>query len=483
MQLRKAIVTGVKWSAASQFGRQGIQLITLVILAHLLAPEDFGLLGMATAVIGFLNIFKDLGTSAAIVQREELGGELLSSVYWVNVLFGLAATALLFVGSPLIAQFYQEPQVTAVLRVLSITFFISGLSILHQALLQRRLDFRAIAKVEITAVAAGAIVGIGMALAGRGVWSLVFQTITMATVTTLMLWLVTNWRPRIHIAWSELRSVAGYSLNLLGFHIFNYFARNADYLLIGRYLGAQALGYYTLAYRIMLYPVQNVSAVLGRVMFPAFSRLQTRLDRFRSGFLRASSGIAIITFPLMLGLAVVVEPFVAAILGEKWQPVVLLLAILAPVGMLQSIGATVGSIYQATGRTDWMFRWGVASGTVSVIGFVVGLKWGVVGVAVAYAITSVFLIYPGYAIPFRLISLPVGKLALVLWRPLLSSLIMGAVLFITRHVLPEQITSAQQLAILIPLGVATYGGAAWLIAREQVLELWLLLKRGSQPEP
>lgn len=162
--------------------------------------------------------------------------------------------------------------------------------------------FNRIAKIELGATVVGAFTGIGAALAGWGVWSLVFQSLAVALVTTVLLWVLSTWRPKWSFRRADLHAIAHYSLNLLGFNIINYFARNADYLLIGRFLGAQALRYYTLAHRIMLYPMQNISSVLVRVMFPAFSRLQEQLERFRRAYLRVAASITLVTFPLMMGL-------------------------------------------------------------------------------------------------------------------------------------------------------------------------------------
>jgi len=310
-------VSGIKWSTVSQVGRQGTQLVTTIILARLLSPSDFGLVGMAMVVIGFIGIFKDLGTSAAIIQRKKLSEGLLSSIFWVNVGFGALAMAVLFFGAPLGGLFYHEPRVDAILRVLSLTFFISGLSILQQALLERSLAFKKLAKVEISAVAAGAAVGIGMAFSGFGVWSLVFQSLTTVSVTTILLWLFSTWRPKWIFHWSEVKSVSSYSLNLTGFSIFNYFARNADYLLIGRYLGAQDLGYHTLAYRILLFPLQNISSVIGRVMFPVYSGIREDNTRFAKAYLKVASTIALITFPMMLGVLALAKPFVLTVFGIK----------------------------------------------------------------------------------------------------------------------------------------------------------------------
>ena len=472
--LRHKAVSGVKWATVSQAIQQVTHLLTTIILANILAPSDFGLVGMAMVITGFITIFKDLGTSAAIIQRKEVSEALLSSIFWVNVGFGALAMVILFFAAPLGEKLYHEPRVVAILQLLSLSFFISGLGILQQSLLQRSLAFNTLAKVEISAVFCGAIVGISMAVAGAGVWSIVFQSLTMVSVTTILLWLSSTWRPKRRFHWQEVKSVSNYSLNLTGFSIFNYFARNADYLLIGRYLGAQDLGYYTLAYRVLLFPLNNISAVVGRVMFPVYSNIQDDNNRFSSAYLRVVAIIALIVFPLMMGLLALAGPLVLTVFGETWAPVILLIMILAPVGMTQSIGSTVGSIYQAKGRTDWMFRWGVGAGSIIVIAFLVGLQWGIVGVAVAYVIVSFGLSYPSFAIPFRLIDLKFPSLLKVLWRPFVNSLLMLLVLVIFRLALPPGIVDGFVLGMSIFLGVCVYMAASWVNNREQLRELWSL---------
>lgn len=491
--LKHQVTSGIKWSTVSQISRQGTQLITTIILARLLSPSDFGLVGMAMVVIGFIGIFKDLGTSAAIIQRKELSEELLSSIFWVNVGFGTLAMIILFFGAPLGGLFYHESRVVDILRVLALTFFISGLSILQQALLERSLSFNKLAKVEISAVVCGAIVGIGLALRGFGVWSLVFQSLTTVIITTVLLWLVSSWQPKWIFHWNEIKSVSSYSLNLTGFSIFNYFARNADYLLIGRYLGAQDLGYYTLAYRILLFPLQNISSVIGRVMFPVYSSIQDNNHRFANAYLKVAKNIALITFPMMLGILALASPFVLTIFGVKWQPVILLILILAPVGLSQSIGTTVGAIYTAKGRTDWMFRWGIGSGLFVIIAFTIGLHWGIIGVATAYAIATFSLSYPSFAIPFRLINLKFSQLLGVLWKPLMNSLIMFTAIIGFKAALLELLsnravlnmigfekissivlTNAMILGLSIIVGIIVYSAASWVTSKEQLKELWAL---------
>ena len=480
--LREKAVSGVKWSTVSQAGRFVTQLLTTVILARLLAPSDFGLVGMAMVVIGFIGIFKDLGTSAAIIQRKELSESLLSSIFWVNAGFGASATFLLFLFAPLGGLFYQEPRVVIILQVLSTSFFISGLGILHQALLERSVSFDKLARLEIISVVLGAIVGVGLAFANAGVWSLVVQTLTTVTLTTVLLWRYSAWRPLRVFEMSEIKAVSRFSLNLTGFNIFNYFARNADYLLIGRFLGAQDLGYYTMAYRILLFPLQNISAVVGRVLYPVLSTIQDDDSRFTYAYLKVVRSISLITFPLMMGVLAVAKPFVLVFLGEKWQPVILLIMILAPVGLIQSIGTTVGTIYQVKGRTDWMFLWGLGSGTLAFIAFLIGLRWGISGVATAYAVASFILFYPSFSIPFRLIDLSFSKLLRVLVKPLLNSLIMYLLVIALEYLLPKNISDEILLGLSIGFGGIIYITLNWLTNREQLLELWFLVRQKENTE-
>ncbi len=472
--LKHKVISGVKWSAVSQVGRQVTQLLTTVLLARLLLPSEFGLLAMAMVVIGFINIFKDLGTSAAVIQQKELSQLLLSSIFWINVGFGLIATMILFLLAPLGAAYYQEPRVTIVLQVLAPSFFISGLGILHQALLERTISFDSLAKLELVSVIVGAIAGVSLALLKAGVWSLVFQSLATSLLTTILLWQSSSWRPKWIFHWKEVKAVSRFGLNLTGFSIFNYFARNADYLLIGRYLGAQELGYYTLAYRILLFPIQNISAVIGRVMYPVLSTMQDNNESFISAYLKIIQYISLITFPMMMGLWVISQPFILAFFGEKWRPVILLIEIFAPVGLVQSIGTTVGAIYQAKARTDWMFRWGLGSGMFVVTAFIIGLRWGIVGVAAAYAIVTFIILYPSFTIPFRLIGLKFFQMLIVLAPSLFNSSLMLLAILMLKMTLFTSLSNTSVLILSLIIGSAIYVAMTLLTNRKQVRELWSL---------
>ena len=472
-ELRPRVVSGIKWLAVSQVGRQAAQLIITVILARLLSASDFGLLAMAMVVIGFINIFKDLGTSAAVIRQKDLSDSLLSSVFWVNVGFGAIAMLALFLMAPIAGLFYQEPEVISVLRVLSTTFFISGFGILHQSLLERSLSFDVLAKLEFASVVFGAIVGLILALLNKGVWSLVFQSLSSVSLVTVLLWLASSWRPRRKLDWREVKTVSRFGMNLAGFNIFNYFTRNADYLLIGRYLGSQELGYYTLAYRVLLFPVQAISAVIGRVLYPVLSSAQDDRVRFSNIYLKLVRSIAFVTFPLMLGLFAVANPFVRSFFGNVWLPVVPLIVIFTPVGLIQSIATTVGLIYQAMGKTDLLFRWGAASGFLTMIAFTIGVSWGIAGVAISYAIASIILAYPGFSIPFKIVDLRISQMLREVFLPLLNSGLMLAVLLLFRNIFfPISMAVEVELLIAGVIGAGFYGLSSWMTNRGQIRELW-----------
>lgn len=469
--LRKSAISGFKWSTLSQVGRQGTQLVTTIILARLLVPADFGLVSMSMVVIGFINVFKDLGTAAAVIQRKEVSSHLLSSIFWVNVVFSTLATCIIFFGSSTISVFYKEPRIIPIISVLSLSIIFSGFSSVQQALLERSLNFNLLAKIEIIATISGATIGIISALIGVGVWSLVYQTLSATLIATILLWMSASWRPQCVFSWREVKSVCHFSLNLTGFNIFNFFVRNADNLLIGRYLGAQNLGYYNLAYRLLLYPIQNVSVVVTRVMFPIYSQMQDNSEAFKKTYLKVLSVIALITFPMMLGLMAICDGLIISIFGSNWSPVINLILVFAPLGLVQSLATTVGSIYQAKGKTDLLLYWGIGSGVLLIGSFVIGLPWGIWGVGVSYALMSLVLFFPSIIIPFRLISLSLKEALSVVWRPFVSSFIMMVCVYYFKLIVVSRTVKIVSLSISILVGVIVYLIISWILNRNQLNSL------------
>ena len=469
-------VSSIKWSSVAQLSRLSAQFIGVVVLARLLPASDFGLVAMATVVTGFASLFRDLGTASAVVQRKDLSPQLLDSVFWFNALVGLALMVLLALLAPVAGLGFAEPRLTEVLWTLALVFPLASMGTVQQSLLERASRFRSLAMLEAIAAFGGLAVAVVGAWTGWGVYSLVSQTLVSTALSTGALWLVSEWRPGRRGRIAELRGLLGFSGNLVGFNIFNYFARNADNLLIGRFLGAADLGIYSMAYRVMLWPLQNISAVMSRALLPTFSRLQDNHDHLGSAYIQYTGAIIFITAPLMVGVFVLREPLILIALGKRWESVSDLMFWLAPVGLLQSVGTTVGSIYIATGRTDVMFKWGVFAGSLTVLAIALGLPWGLEGVAMAYFAVMLFLTLPGFLVPLRLIGLKLKVFMRNLAIPVLLGVVMGLVIYIAQTILPignEAI--GFRFGLLAALGVGAYALLSLFFQRTLVKRIYSAL--------
>jgi PST family polysaccharide transporter len=358
--------------------------------------------------------------------------------------------------APAIADAFRQPALSDIIRVLSVSLAVASIAVVPQALLERRLAFSSVARLEVGAVALGGVIGIAAALSGFGAWSLVIQTTMVVLASTLLAWRLGGFRPGFVWAIADLRSVAGFSTALTGFNLFNYAARNADNLLIGRALGADALGKYALAYRLMLAPVQAVTWTINRVMFPVYADLQADDGAFQAAYLRTVGLVSFFALPIVVGLGVVAERLVAVLFGPAWAETATVLAILVPVAGIQTILATVGPIYQAKGRGRALLGWGVLSGTVTVAAFGLGLAGGIQGVATAYLVATLALVGPALVIPFRLIHLDARLFLGRLVGPALAAGTMGLLVWVAGRSLPFGLADPVGLAVLVALGVATY---------------------------
>lgn len=410
--LTSQAVSGTAWSGLSTIGRQVLTIASVATVARLLGPRAYGVIGMANLLIVFILYFRDLGTGSAIVQRRHVSDSLLSSLFWVNCCFGFVLSSMVAIASPLAAEFFKTPELIPILCVLAFSFWLSCCSVTQMSMLIREMRFRALATTDLSAALASYMVALTFAYRGFGVWALVFANLANSTVTLTGYGLASGWKPKWEFNLPEVRSIAKYSLNLSGFGLMNYFSRNADNITVGRVLGQAPLGVYQMAYNLMLTPIQNISAVISQATFPAFARIQDDNERFRQAYVRSCMLIALITFPVLAGLGVVADPMIRAILGERWVGAIGIFHILAPVGLFQSVYTTTGQIYQVKGRTDWMFRFGVASSALLVASFLLGVHWGIKGVAVSYCLVFLLLIMPaGYVVCFKLVDLKVSAFA------------------------------------------------------------------------
>jgi PST family polysaccharide transporter len=422
-------VAGLKWNLLDKLVSQGAGFVINIILARLLLPEDFGLLGMVTVIIGFATVFKNFGLGSALIQKKNLTSEDLTSVFWFNMLVGIALTFIIYFSAPLIAAYYELPAVEPIAKLLSVTYFIGSLNIVQLSLLRKRMDFRKIFIVNASATLVSGITAIVLALNGWGVWSLVWKMIIFSIATNLVLWLGSKWRPGLNWSKDSLKEIMGFSLPLLGTQSLNYWVRNADNLLIGKYLGGSALGFYNQSYRIMLIPVRQITGVVSSVLFPSLAQIQDDKERIKAIYLKVTRLLSFITFPLMFGLCALAEPFVQIVLGENWMPMVPVLRYLSIVGAFQSIGTLNGNVFQATGRTAYQFWVGLPAKLFILAAIAVGISGGIEQVAMNYMIATLISSAYMYYFMGQLINLKLSEIYRNLLLNFILAFLMSVVVF------------------------------------------------------
>jgi O-antigen/teichoic acid export membrane protein len=479
--LRDRILRGLGWKVISQIVLLASKFVVAIVLARLLAPDDFGLAGMVLVFASLAYVFSDLALGAALVQRRVLSDADRSTVFWTSFAAGLAFTGLGVALSGPIAALYGEPAVQPLFAALSLSFLVNALGTTQKALLTRELDFRRLELRMILATLIAAAVGIALAAYGFGAWAIIAQQLTIAGVSTVLLWAVSPWRPRFTFSRASLRDLSGFSANVFATRMLFYVSRNADNFLIGRFLGTAALGLYALAYNVMLTPFSQIAGPIQEVLFPAFSRMQDDVRRLGSIWLRVNRMVAAFAMPALLGLMIVASDFVHVALGERWEDAVPLIQILAWVGLLQSLQRMNSSVLQARDRTSTLLVFSVVAVSANVVAFVVGLRWGIVGVAVCYAVSNTAL-QPMYTwLTARTVGLSLLDCARNLSGVAQASLLMAGLVFGCRLLLVEEdVGPAARLTLLVAIGTASFVGFALWRAPALVADL-RSLRRAPAP--
>jgi O-antigen/teichoic acid export membrane protein len=392
--LHKTALRGGALVGGAQMVKMAVQFLSVVILSRLLIPEDFGLIASLAPVISFIILFQDLGLQQAVVQRAEISREQMNRVFWSTALLGSSCAFVVFLASPAVAWFYHDSRLVAITMASSLPLLIGSLCTLPQGLLNREMRFGTLAVIDICSVVSGFLTALTAALLGAGYWSMVFSAITAVTVTLIGSWIGSGWKPDKPQWRLRDKQFMAFGANLTGFNVMNFFARNLDNILIGRQLGSVPLGYYDRAYKLLLFPLQNINAPISKVMTPLLSRLQSDPVRFRESYLRTAGLITLVTVPGMAAMMSVSSELITLLFGARWQPVAPIFAWLGLAGLLQPLNNSTGWIFIAQAYTRTMFRWGLYSSATVMASFIVGLHWGAVGVAAAYAITEYILRLP-----------------------------------------------------------------------------------------
>ena len=349
---------------------------------------------MVAIVTGFISMYKDLGLSAATIQNEEIQSEEISTLFWINVALSVALTTLTVALAPVVAWFYSEPRLTKITIVSAIPLLFGGLTVQHEALLRRQMRFGLLAVAEITALVSGILTAILLGWRGFGYWALVANQIMLNLTYAVGVWIACHWRPSLPGNLHEVRSMLRFGTNLTGFTTINYFARNMDNMLIGRFWGSEQLGLYARAYQLLLLPLDQINVPLTSVAVSALSRLNDSPERYRTAYARLVSKIAMLTMPAMALMIATSDWFILLLLGPKWIGVSRIFALLGIAGIIQPVCNTTGWLFISQNRTGDLFKWGLLGPTIVVVSIVGGLPWGAVGVAASYSITYFMIVAP-----------------------------------------------------------------------------------------
>jgi PST family polysaccharide transporter len=383
---------------AVTFASQGFKFVAglgaTMVLGRLLRPTDYGLIGMVVVVTGFVSMFKDLGLSAATVQREGITSAQVSTLFWINVALSIGVGLVTAALAPAVSWFYGEPKLAAITMVYAVGFLFGGLTVQHEALLHRQMRFAAQAACEIVALIMTIAVTITLAWRGVGYWALVTGHLTTSFVYMVCVWTVCRWRPGRPVRSSGVRSLLRFGGNLTGFGVVNFFARNLDNMLIGRVWGSQQLGLYAKAYQLLTLPIDQINSPITTVAVPALSRLNDSPERYRRAYLRIIEKISVLTMPGIALLIATADWVVLVILGPQWTDAGRIFAALGVAALIQPIANTTGWLFISQGRTNDMFRYGLVASTVIVAAIVSGLPWGAAGVATLYALIWVVIVTP-----------------------------------------------------------------------------------------
>jgi O-antigen/teichoic acid export membrane protein len=466
------------WIALAQAAKITFQLTSIVVLTRLLPPDDFGIMAMATVVINFALLFRDMGTASAIIQRNEIDELDISSLFWMNALFGVLVGLALVSTAGTIAEYYNSPRLANVLHLLSPIFPVMALASVHQAVLERGSNFRTLATIDIVASCAGLATAVVAAVMGYGVYSLVFQAIVSSLLTTTAIIIASATRIKMRLDLRRIYYFLHFSGNLFAFNLINYFSRNADSLIIGRVLGPAALGVYSLSYRVLLFPLQNITGISSRALYPILSRQQATPQAMADLYLKSVSVVLFLSAPMMVGAFVLRDPLVDLVFGKQWSSVSDLIYWMAPVGLIQSLTSTTGTVFMARGRTDILMRLGAVGAILQVSAFLVGVRWGVEGVAKCYLVANLLNAIPCLAATVSQLDTTVSALVSRVIKPLLLSATMGATIYWAREALHmDELDPLTETAALTGLGAGIYLALALVFARSQLLLLLSSFRR------
>lgn len=474
--LKQKTFRGTVWSSVERFSVQGIAFVVMVIMARVLTPDDYGLVGMLTVFMAVSQSLIDSGFSQALIRKQDRSEIDNSTVFYFNIAVGTILYLILFLSAPLIAKFYDKPVLIQLTRLISLSVLVNSFVVVQRALLTVKIDFKTQAKASLAAAVLSGAVGITMAYKGFGVWSIVWYQITNPTTNAVLLWILSEWRPRLVYSWQSFKELFGFGSRLAASGIIDTLYRNIYLIVIGKVFNASDLGYYTRSQQFAEFPSSNVSGIIQRVTFPVLCTIQDDDERLRSVYRRFLRLAAFVVFPLMIGLAAVAHPFITLMLTDKWAFSAVLLQIICLNMMWYPIHAINLNLLQVKGRSDlflkleiWKKIIGVAILCVTVPMGLKAMCWGSLASSIISLIINTH--YTGELINYGFLRQMCDLLPTLLY-----SFSMGVIVWIIVQFIPNDLL---RLLVGVPVGILYYLLTARLTRSADLRELISFVKSKS----
>lgn len=429
MTLRQKTLSGLKWSFIDSFASQGVHFVIGIILARLLVPKDFGLMGMLAIFIALSQSFIDSGFSQALIRKQNCRQVDFNTVFYFNLLVGIVFYALLFFGAGLIAGFFNEPQLLSLARILGLVLVINSLGLIQRTIITKEIDFKLKTKISLVASLISGGISIGMALNGFGVWSLAGRLIANQFVATVLFWLWNKWRPTKAVSVQAFKEMFGFGSRLLVSGLIDTTYQNIYSLIIGKYFSVTDLGYYLKADDFSKIPSQNLHGIISRVSYPTLSTLQDETAKLKSAYKKLIQTTMYITFILMIGLAATAQGIIRVLIGDSWLPVVPYLQLLCFVGMLYPLQALNLNMLIVKGRSDLYLRLEVIKKVLAIPTVVIGIVFGIKIMIAGMIVNSLIAYYLNSYWSGRLIGYSVKEQLADICAPLMMAAGMGLIAF------------------------------------------------------
>jgi len=450
MSLKQKTINGLFWSFIDAFANQGFQFIVGIILARLLSPREFGLIGMLAIFIAISQSFVDSGFSNALIRKTYCTQNDYSTIFYFNVAVAFFCYTLLFVFSASIASFFDEPQLKSLIQVLSLSLIFNSFSVIQRTILTKEINFKLQTMVSMVASIGSGIIAIWLALAGYGVWSLVALTLSRAFLNSMFLWLWAKWKPTWTFSRESFKELFAFGSKLLVSGLIDTAYRNIYYLIIGKYFSAVELGYYTRADQFQALPSQNLNGIIGRVSYPVLSSIRDDVPKLKIAYEKILKSTMLITFVLMLGMAAVAKPMTLTLIGEKWIPAVIYLQMLCLVGMFYPLHALNLNMLQVQGRSDLFLKLEIIKKVLSIPTIIIGVLFGIKTMIIGMLVLNLIAYYLNSYWSGRFIGYSTWEQVKDILSSFLLALFVAAGVFLAGYLLP--LSNLLKLSIQILLG-------------------------------